>query len=507
MNRNVTTDDVAGTPQSAERLVVDGRSLTIEQISLVGRGAAVIEVAASARIRAEQSMAFAEETAGRRPLYGRSTGVGANRTVRVTGDPGDQARKLLRSHAASAGELRSAPRVRAMLLVRLNQLAAGGSGVDPVVLDGLAEMIVADALPAIRELGSIGTADLSALATTALALMGESPTSRPLTVCTPFGATDGLAFISSNAAAIADGALAISSLRDSARAALVIAALSFHAAGGNAEAYSDAAMRTTPFPGAAEVAHTLRDLIGADPTGTRYAEGTVVEPSRIQDPFGLRALPQVHGPVLDQLTAAGGVIVALANAPTENPLVMPDPSVAGHGAVAHHAGFHQAYLQMALDSLRLAVAQSGQLVLARLAMLVEPSFTGLAPFLGDGTPGASGVMVCEYVAASALGAMRAVATPSGLQTVSLSRGVEEDASFASLAAAQCLVIAEGYRQLLACELICAVRAIRMQNRPTSGRIADVLAFCGALPDDVTDRDLTADLTRAFELIPSLAVLT
>ncbi|MET3804744.1 histidine ammonia-lyase [Nakamurella sp. UYEF19] len=509
---NVTRTDSMG---DREVLDLDGAGLTVGAIAAAGRREVTVELGEVGLRQAAASQLFADRAAQRRPLYGRSTGVGANRSVLITVAPSTHALMLLRSHATSAGEARSAERVRAMLVVRLNQLATGGSGVDPSVLSGLLGMIRADALPDVRELGSIGTGDLSALATTALALMGEGATGAPLGAASSFGAADGLAFISSNAATLADAALAVASLRESARAALVIAALTFHAVGGNAEAYSGGAMLTTPFPGARAVCDVLRDLLGADPTGDRTdASGNPIPPARIQDPFGLRALPQVHGPVLDQITAAVAVIEALVNAPTENPLVRADGGNGDSGTVAHHAGFHQAYLQMALDTLGLAVAQSGQLVMARVATLVEPNFTGLAPFLGDGTPGASGVMVCEYVAASALGSIRGAAAPAGLQTVTLSRGVEEDASFASLAATQCLLIAERYRTLLACELVAAVRAVRMQNgtgqgeqrRAAAGRIGQVLALCAELPSDVADRDLTNDLAAAVELLPALAGL-
>ena len=192
-----------------------------------------------------------------------------------------------------------------MLVVRLNQLATGGSGVDPEILLALQRMIVADALPDVRTLGSIGTGDLSALATTALALMGELPTSRPLAEPVRFGAADGLAFISSNAGVLGDAALAVSSLVESARAAVMIAALTFDAVDGNSEAYSDAVLRVTPFPGAASVGSNLRLILGADRWGIRRdGAGAVLAASRIQDPFGLRAIPQVHGPVLDALSSA-----------------------------------------------------------------------------------------------------------------------------------------------------------------------------------------------------------
>jgi histidine ammonia-lyase len=378
-----------------------------------------------------------------------------------------------------------------MLIIRLNQLAAGGSGANPVVLDGLAAMIAADALPTIREHGGIGTGDLSALATTALALMGEGPTSAPLPAISPFTAHDALPFMSSNAATLADAALAYVDLAETVRAALVVAALTFAAIGGNGEAFSAAVDRVTPFAGARQVNAWLRALIASDAV-----------PARIQDPFGLRVLPQAQGAALDSLRTLSDTVFQLANAPSENPVLLGDEPA--DAALAHHGGFHASYLQMALDTAVLGVAQTGQLVLGRLAALIEPSFTGLAPFLGDGTAGASGVMILEYVAASALGELRAAATPAGLQSVTLSRAVEEDASFASLAGRQALTAAENYRTLVACELVAAVRALRMQSRPVPSGLQSVLAQCEDLAAATVDRDLTPDIQTATALLPALA---
>lgn len=492
---------------TARSVELDGTGLTVAQIAAVGSGSRAVRLAAAGRNRAAASHTFAEQALLRRPLYGRSTGVGANRTVNLTGDPDENAVLLLRSHATSAGPARSAARVRAMLLVRLNQLAAGGSGVSPAILDGLLAVLDHGVLPDVRELGSVGTGDLSALATTALALLGEgrTPTGLP---AVSFGAADGLAFISSNAATLGDAALAVAALTESSRAALAIATLTFVAVDGNAEAYSDGALVATPFPGATLICRALRPLVGADRFGGRRdVAGRPVRAARIQDPYGLRALPQVHGPVWEQLDAARSTIERLVNVPSENPLLLADPRAPGGGLVAHHAGFHAAYLRSAVDGLNLAVAQSCQLVLGRLAMLMEPSYTGLAPFLGDGTPAASGVLICEYLAASAVGAIRANAQPAGLQTVTVSRGVEEDASFASLAAGRALEIAGDHRQLIACELLAAVRALRLQpSRPRVGLVDELLGAVAALPRDARDRDLTHDLALAADLLPTLAAV-
>ncbi len=467
--------------------LIDGTHLTLDDIVAVARQGAPVTLDPSARERVAASQAYADEVASRRPIYGRSTGVGANREV-VLPEPESQAQQLLRSHATSSGERRTAPRVRAMLAIRLNQLAADGNGIDPRVLDALTAMIVDDALPPVREGGSVGTADLAALATTALVLSGERVSDPPVQTTATFGPGDALTFMSSNAAVLADAALAVADLDRLARAALVVAAMGFAAVRGNAEAFGTAVEAATPFPGAQVVCRTMRALVGPDPV-----------PARIQDPFGLRTLPQVHGALTDRIAFAEQVVVAMANSPSENPIV------SARLGVAHHGAFHAAYLVQSLDALVLALAQAAQLSLARLTMLAEPAYTGLHPFLGDGTPAASGVMIVEYSAASALAELRALATPAGTQVVTLSRGVEEDASFATLAAQQALGAVSRFRAVLAAELVAALRCLRMQGaHPES--LAGALAYLderdGGVPD-MHDRDLTSDLLLAEEMVDGL----
>jgi histidine ammonia-lyase len=472
---------------------IDGDRLSTAEIVAVARREADIELTDEARTRVIRSAALAERISGQRPLYGRSTGVGANRGASVA-DAASHAHGLLRSHATSGGPLRSPERVRAMLVVRLNQLAAGGSGASPGVLDGLAAMLSADALPYVREHGSVGTGDLPALATTALALMGEAPTTSPLPLRVELGAHDALPLMSSNAAAIGDAALATTDLTELAAANVVVAALTFAAVDGNREAFEVVVERATPFPGARQVCRWMRAL----------TDGGAL-PARIQDPFGLRTLPQVHGVTLDALRHLDDVVRRLANAPSENPVIFVDPDLGDQ--IAHHGGFQAGYLSAALDSGVLAVSGSATLVLARVGSLIDPHQTGLAPFLGDGTPGSSGVMVLEYVGASALGSVRAAATPAALQAVVLSRGLEEAASFASLAARQATEAAEPLRVLLGCELVAAVRALRAKKvTPGNELLGRAFDACAELPDHLADRDLTGDVELAAGLLPALAAL-
>jgi histidine ammonia-lyase len=463
-------------------IVLDGTSLTAGDIARIAAGGADVRLADAARETAAR--ANAQSMAVTRPVYGRTTGVGGNRLVPLD-EPTegfDPALALLRSHASSSGPLRSRERVRGTLAVRLNQLAAGGSGIDPVVLDGLLDMIRADALPPVREYGGVGTGDLPALATAALALLGEISTEPPLRRVVQLGISDALPLLSSNAATIADAAIAVGRLRGLARAALVIAAATFVGASGNGEAFSRAVEEITPFDGAQAVCRTMRRLTAGSPVA-----------ARIQDPFALRALPQVHGPLLDGLTDLGDVVMRLANAPSENPAYLPGSDV------VHHGGFHVAYLAQSLDSARLALAEAAQLSLARLSLLCGPENTGLPAFLADGRPGASGVMVVEYVVAAALAELRAAATPAALQTVTISNGVEEDASFASLGARQALLAVDAFRSVLAGELVAAIRCLRMKSL-SPAPLGGLLAACAGLGASTVDRDLTADLQIAEEVL-------
>lgn len=484
---------------------LDGTTLDPETIALLARARDTPRLTAGARERILKSHDWAVRASAERPVYGRSTGVGANRQLSVT-DPGAHAFALLRSHATTAGPVRSPERVRAMLVVRLNQLAAGGSGATLGLAESLEAMLIDDTLPtAIGEYGSVGTGDLSALATAGLALQGESPTSGPLRRRWAFGTHDVLPFLSSNAGVIGDAALALADLEMLCRAYLVTTALTFTALGGNDEAFAGVVERATPFPGAATCCRALRALTAGSPA-----------PRRIQDPFGVRTVPQAHGSCLDALTNLAGVVRGMANAPAENPVLAAAPTADvptdGSGAemageIAHHGAFHASYLALAADSAAIGIAGSAQLISARLAALIDPVLTGLPAFLSDGTAGRSGVMVVEYVAASALGRIRAAAAPATLQTVVLSRGVEEDASFASLAATSLLDIVEPFRVLLACELLCAHRAVTLAGLSTENPLlAGALEVCAALPVDPQDHDLSNEISAAGGLLPALAAL-
>ncbi|GAA1538799.1 aromatic amino acid ammonia-lyase [Actinomadura kijaniata] len=481
------------------RIVIDGTSLTCPLVARAARGDVIITIDPAGVSRARAAWRTARAVAAERPVYGRTTGVGANRVVEVEWEDADaHGLRLLRSHAAGAGPLVAPEIVRAMLAVRLNQLAAGGSGVDPGVLQPLADALNLGLLPPVPVYGAIGTGDLTALASTALCLLGErawlggpdagvarGPGFR-------LGSADALAFISSNAATLGEAALAVADLRALLDAATVVTALSLLAVRGSEEPYAPTVHEACPHPGQVEAAAAVRTLLAFDhPT-----------PARIQDPYGYRAFPQVHGPALEAARYAENVVTREVNAAAENPLI----DVAGRTAW-HNGNFHTAYVGLALDAARAALFQTMALSAARLGTLTEPSFTGLYPFQAA-TEASSGIMILEYVAHSALADARRLATPAALGSAVLSRGVEEHAGFSTQSARATTDALAASRIGLGCELVAAVRALRMQGRaPAGGPLRAAYDVAAAVLDDrVEDRPLDADIATAADALPAIARL-
>jgi histidine ammonia-lyase len=482
---------VSGTAP-ARSVTVDGTGMTSQEVRRVARDGAAVNLHPTGLERARLAREVVVRVTAERPVYGRTTGVGANRAVPVS-DAGHGLR-LLRSHAGGAGPLLDVVRARALLVVRLNQLAAGGSGVDPALLGVLAEALNLGLTPPVRMIGSIGTGDLAALADVGLCLLGERPWQGGTLPPFPLDPADAAGFMSSNAATIGEAALACADLGELLEAGTVVAALSFLAASGSIEACSASVHEARPHRGQRAVAAHLRSLLA----------GYALPSTRIQDPYGYRALPQVHGPAVDAVRGLDAVLTVELNAAAENPLV----DVAA-GEVRHNGNFYTAYLGLALDAARAALFQTAALSAARLGTLVEPAFTGLRPFLADEQPASSGVMMLEYVAHSSLADIRRLASPAALGTAVLSRGLEEQANFSTQAARAATETVAAYRVVLACELVAAVRALRMRGdvRWAAGPLREAYELAAAALDPrVEDRPLDGDVEGADRLLPALAAL-
>ncbi|MEU9185258.1 aromatic amino acid ammonia-lyase [Streptomyces sp. NPDC048484] len=489
-------DTPSGVPTGL--VVLDGYSTSVTDVVRLADGSVRPVPGTDAMKRVEESWDAARRIAATGRVYGRSTGVGANRNEDVpTEAAAEHGLRLLRSHAGAIGAELPAREVRAMLAVRANQLLAGGAGLRPTVVTALCEALETGAYPVVNEFGSVGTGDIAALAQVGLALAGEHPwrgegaTGFLAPEPQPLDNNDALALISSNALTLGQSALALHELRGLIGATQVVGALSLVAVDGSYEAYAAPVHAARPHRGSTEVARRMRELIGAPDRPTPPL-------GRLQDPYGFRCLPQIHGPAHDAADALEEVLAVEINAAAENPLICAEDM-----AAYHHGGFYQAQLALALDHFRLSLTQVARLSTSRLSTLNEPAYTRLRPFLADHEAASSGVMILEYAAGAALGDLRAFSAPASLGHAVLSRGVEEQASFASLAARQALRACDAYRLVVGCELVAAVRALRQRGlRPDPELpVARALEIAESVLDaDPTDRPLTDDVTAAAALL-------
>jgi histidine ammonia-lyase len=480
------------------RIILDGRRARAAHITDIALSGIPVSLGATGLDRATASHAAAKEIVNRRPVYGRNTGVGANRDEGVAADDAEtHGLRLLRSHAGGIGPLLPAPQIRAMLAIRANQILAGGGGLQPAFAETLAKALNSGHLPEVHETGGIGTGDLTALAETGLTIIGERPWTGgrgapPAPIALESG--DALAFFSSGALTIGQAALGWSETTSLLRATQVVAALSLLAVNGGVEPFDEQVHAGRPHPGQVAVAAEMRRLLG---TQARV-------PARIQDPYGYRCFPQVHGPAVEAAGALERVLDIEINSAAENPLIC-----AADLTAHHHGGFHQATLGLTLDYLRVALLHTAHLSTARLATLVEPAFTGLRPFLAEGASASSGVMILEYSANSALAQLRNAAYPAALGHAVLSRGVEEHASFAAQSARQFAAAAAAYRLVLACELVAVVRALRRRGPTLDPSAPTATAFAEVAPrldPDGEDRSLSVDVEVAAGLLDLLAAV-
>jgi histidine ammonia-lyase len=480
-------------------IVLDGATLTPGDVSRVARDGTPVELAPAARRRNQDARAAIAALLERgEPLYGATTGVGALRD-RTIGDA-DRERfqwNLLRSHAVSAGRPLGPELVRAGMVVRANQLGAGGAGVAPALLEGLVAALNDGITPVTRELGSLGTGDLPALAEIALALLGEGrvwsggrlidapPPPQPIRL----GLRDGLGFMSSGAMTAGQASLVSVDARLLQSRWLEVAALSFEALEADPVVLDPRVQAARGARGQAAVAATLRELLSGAPFDPRSPDRLV------QDPYPFRVLPQVDGVARDALDHLDEVLGRELNARPENALI--------HEGRAFPTGnFHAAELGAALDALRAAFAHSASLIAGRVSAVLDPRMSGLEPFLA-GDPGPdSGHMMLEYTAHAAAAEIRSLASPMAVQSVWASLGVESHASLAATAATRTAEMLEAMEVLVATELVVAARALRMAGRVPAGQGVQRLYAAAehALPAGLEDRRFGQDVEAARALV-------
>ena len=493
-------------PERSKVVVLDGASLTLEEVRSVARAGARVGLADDARSRMiESRLLVAKIVEEALPVYGITTGFGAlsNRTI-----PTEQVRRLqhnlLRSHAAGAGEPFPAEVVRAALLLRVNSLAAGYSGVRPELAERLLDFLNLRLHPVVPCQGSVGASgDLAPLAHLTLPLIGEGELDTPGGRLSAAEALrdaglqplalepkEALALINGTQIIAANAVLALLDAERLVAAATSVAALSLAALGARTEPFDDRIHAARPHPGQRRIAAELRSLMG----------NVAVHPTRsgrIQDPYSLRCIPQIHGAVHDALRPVRETLSIEINAATDNPLIF-----AADEAVLSGGNFHGHPLALACDSAKLAVATLGTIAERRLNLLVDGEDRGLPPCLVKEPGVNSGYMIVHYLAASLVAENRVLAHPSSVDSIPTSAGIEDVNTMGATASRHFRQIVANVETIVAGEALAAAQACDLTGRVPGGRLgalhARIRERVPMLESD--DRMISNDIAVALQLL-------
>jgi histidine ammonia-lyase len=439
-------------------------------------------------------------------VYGVNTGFGALSETRIDAhDIRALQKNLVRSHACALGPLLGIPSVRAMTLLRAQVLALGHSGVREEVADLLIAMLNRDVHPLIPSQGSVGASgDLAPLAHLALVLQGEGeaqvrdrvvPGDEALRLAglepLELQAKEGLALINGTQMMAAVGALALIESMSLVRHADLAGAMSLEALKGSQRPFDPRIMAVRPHPGQDKVASNLRKLL-AD---SRIMESHV-DCNKVQDPYSLRCMPQVHGASRDALDWIRQVIERELNSVTDNPLVflrddgMPDIISGGN--------FHGQPLALTLDLAALAVAELANISERRVELLVNPAqSSGLTPFLASHSGLESGMMIAQVASASLVSENKVLAHPASVDSIPSSAGKEDHVSMGSISARKLTQIVDNVWHCLAIEVLSASFGLdqRAPLEPGRGVLAAQKAVREVVEPLHVDRPLHKDMTR------------
>jgi len=481
---------------------LDGSSLRIADVAAVAEGKAKVALAPAAKARMQTTRGIVESLAARgEPVYGVTTGFGKLSDIAIAPDQLAQLQvNLIRSHAAGVGPRLPEREVRAMMLLRANCLAKGFSGGRPELVELVCEMLNAGLWPDVPEQGSVGASgDLAPLAHLALSLVGEGElnhqkgkgpardvlASHQLTPL-QLGPKEGLALINGTQAHTAIAALSLVEARRCWNAAHAAGATTLEALLGTPTAFDARIHAARGQRGQMQSAKLFLELLEGSEIRESHREGD----PRVQDAYGLRCMPQVHGPVLQAIEFAESLVAPELNAATDNPLVFDD------GTMLSGGNFHGQASAMALDVLAIAITNLAVMSERRTDRLTHPDLNeGLPPFLTPTAGVSSGFMMAQVTAAALTSECKILAHPASVDTIPTDGSKEDVVPMAMGAAIKLRRVLHNVRHVLAVELMCAAQGIEFR-RPLRGGVGVERAYAAVrarVPALREDRVLGPDI--------------
>jgi histidine ammonia-lyase len=435
--------------------------------------------------------------------YGINTGFGLLAQTRI---PAEQLellqRNLLLSHAAGVGDALPDAVVRLILVLKINALARGHSGITMAVIDALLALLQHEVYPVIPAQGSVGASgDLAPLAHLSTVLLGIGevrvrgtllPASEGLRLAgfepLKLRAKEGLALINGTQVSTALALAGLFGAEDVFAAALVAGAMSVDALKGSDAPFDERIHEVRGQPGQIAAAREYRELIAGS-----VIRASHLDCSRVQDPYSFRCQPQVMGACLELIRNCSVTLQREANAVTDNPLLFVES-----GDVLSGGNFHAEPVAFAADILALAIAEIGSLAERRMAVLVDPKMSGLPAFLVDNSGVNSGFMIAQVTAAALVSENKSIAAPCSVDSIPTSANQEDHVSMATHGARRLQRMVDNAAAVIGIELLAAAQGIDF-HRPAQSSVSLEkvhAAIRGDVPFYAADRYFAPDIQAA-----------
>ncbi len=490
-------------------LVLDGTSLTLADLAPLARGEPIaLSIAPSAMLAVRRAREIVERHVERGDVvYGLTTGFGKLKNVAIpTGDLEELQENLVLSHCCGIGEPMPREEVRIAQVLRLNGLVRGHSGVSANLVEALVRIFQKGFVPVVPRQGSVGASgDLAPLAHMAAAYLGHGeahignerlPAREALKRIgeepVRLSAKEGLALINGTEVIKAIGTCAVLRAENALKSADAIAALSIEALLGSLKPFAERIANLKGHAGHHRVARNVRTCLADSEVLASH-----VDCDRVQDPYSLRCVPQIHGAVHTALEHVRSVVAIELTSVTDNPLVFPDT-----GEVVSAGQFHGQPLSVALDYLALSMATLGNVSERRIEQLVNPDLSHLPAFLTPKPGLNSGMMIVQVAAAALASENKPLAHPASVDTIPTSANQEDHVSMGVTAARKALSIVTNVEAILALEWMCAAQAREFHGELRAGKGADAAHKClrTKVPKLERDRFMHGDIQASIQLL-------
>jgi len=497
-----------------EEIYVGVDGMTFEDLVAIARGNATVHLTEESVKRVIRTRELIERwVQEERTIYGITTGFGALSDVTISKEDTRQLQEnILMSHAAGLGDILDSETVRAIIALRIKDLAMGHAGIRMETLHHLTELLNRGICPVVPEKGSVGASgDLAPLAHLSLVLIGRGEAiyegerisgmealrrcgMKPLHL----EAGEGLALVNGTQVMTAIGGLAVYDAISLSRTADIAAAMSLEVLMGTRTEFDPRIHQVRPHPGQIAAADNMEKITRNSEIITSHKDC-----SRIQDAYTLRCSPQVHGASKDAITYARQVLETEMNAATNNPLIFPESQELLLGG-----NFHGQPVALAMDFLAMAISEFANISERRTERLVNPQLSGLPAFLVSDNGLNSGFMIAQYTAAALVSENKVLSHPACVDSIPTSANKEDHVSMGTLSARKCREIVRNTEQVIAIELLCAAQAMDLftNMKPGEGTLAAYRIIRDHVGHLDQDRVLSKDIETMTALLRTQEIL-